>query len=150
MKKYFAIVLLFLFGCAGYMPIEESERYTEYIEEHPLTKDKAYDATLEWIATNFRSANTVIQLKEKENGRIIVQAVGSYSSDILQAVIMNYNYTFSIRIADKKIKYEFTINNIVGGSTPPTKHGLPDIKKSFIETKNSIQNAIKNYTGNVF
>ena len=152
MKKLSVLfIVLLLTSCTGYQYITEQERYLTVIEEHPMAKDKAYDVTIEWIATKFRSANTVVQLKEKENGKIILQAVDSYYFDILKTVLVDYNYTLSIKIIDNKIKYEFTINNVVGkGGGFPQKGDLPKILANFKATHTAITNALKNYKEDSF
>jgi hypothetical protein len=151
MKKLIPVLFLFLFGCASFNPITEEQRHFEVVEQHSLTKDKAYDAIIEWIATYYADANSVILLKEKENGRIILQAVGIYYyNDVLNTVLVEYNFTLIIRIADNKIKFEFTTSNTINNSKLPQVGDLNKINDSYLLMVNDILTAMKNYKGNEF
>jgi hypothetical protein len=143
MKKIFLIAFVFIYGCSAYEYITSEQGYKEYIEQHNLTKDKAFDICIEWIAVNFRSANTVVQLKDKESGKIVVQAVGSYYYDILKAVLINYNYTMNITIKDQKIKFEFTTHG-TDNAPHPQVGDLPKILSDYEQIKNDILAALKN------
>ena len=155
MKKLIPVMLLFVFGCSSLKPITdnpitEEQRKFDIIKQQPLTKDKAYDAVIEWIATNFINANTVILLNEKENGRIIIQAVGIYYDDTMKTDLVEYNFALIIRIADNKIKFEFTTNNTINNNNLPQVGDLNKINDNYILIINDILTALKNYKGNEF
>jgi len=145
----FLLALTFI-DCAGYENITDKERYFEYIGEHPLNQEEAFDASMEWVAKSFVSANTVIQLQNKEQGKIILQAVGSYYYDILNTHLVSYRYTLSITIRDNKSKYEFTVQNTIESGLPPQKKDMPNIEKNFLVTKNNITAYLSNYTKDNF
>jgi hypothetical protein len=96
-------------------PITSEQKHHERVLTHELTKDQAYDAAIEWIAKKFNSANDAVQLKDKENGKIIIQGVGSYYYDALQSVLLNYRYTMTVRVADNKVKFEFDTLSLTSG-----------------------------------
>lgn len=92
------------------------------IKEVPgLKKNQIYDKTLAWMAENFRSSKSVIELKDRENGKIIGQAIGNVS-DPIPMYDRAYGYTLIIDIKDYKIKVTFKnfrteqIGNIYGAS----------------------------------
>lgn len=151
MKKVLLLTaLIMITGCASYVEITNQERTLEFIEEHNLTKEKSYDIVFEWIAKNFVSANDVVQLKDKENGNIIVQAVGSYPYDVLKTLIMNYNYTLSIKTRDNKIKFEFTTNKLVNTGNYPQKGDLQKVNGYYLSVKDRIMEFMKNYNEDDF
>lgn len=76
-----------------------------------LSKDKIHSLVNEWIALNYRSANDVIQMNDKEAGTII--AKGTYPNILWGPVIggtMNVVHTLTIKIKDGRIK--ITIENL--------------------------------------
>jgi len=155
MKKLIPVMLLFVFGCSSLKPITdnpitEEQRKFDIIKQQPLTKDKAYDAIIEWIATYFVDAKNVILLNEKENGRIIIQAVGIYYDDTMKTDLVEYNFALIIRIADNKIKFEFTTNNTVYDNRLPQSIDLKKINDTYLIIAEYILKAINNYKGNDF
>src|SRR5258708_31294843 len=50
--------------------------YTEVVKvDSSVTKDILYSKAREWFAIAFKSSNVVIQLEDKENGKIIGKAI---------------------------------------------------------------------------
>ena len=149
MKKHliFLLLSLVLVSCAGYEQITQEQRDKSFIETQPLDKDTAYDAVLEWLAKNFYSANNVIQLKDKDRGTIVVQAIGSYYYDILHTLVNNYHYTLTVNIKDQKIKLDFNTNDIVESGQLPQAKDLDDIYDNYSKIKDEIISYLKNYKG---
>ena len=75
--------------------------YTEVVEMPGVTKDVLYSRAYEWFAKSFVSANNVIQMQDKEAGKIIGK--GCYGFDKNKV-----NFTLSIYLKDGKYKYEIT------------------------------------------
>ena len=72
-------VALALNGCAGMQPVAETDRTFERVVEAPgYSKDQIYNSTKIWVAENFRSAKSVIELDSKEDGIIIGNGVIQY------------------------------------------------------------------------
>lgn len=143
MKKIMISVLsiLLLSSCAGYTYLTEQKGTYEKIDETNLTKAEAYNKVKEWLATNFNSANDVLQLQDEENGKLIGQAIGSYYYDILRTQKTNFRYTLTIQVKDNKIKYTFLTRTIVNSEYPPYEKDLPDI----LEIYKSIRVRINEY-----
>ncbi|MBK9299108.1 MAG: DUF4468 domain-containing protein [Bacteroidetes bacterium] len=119
MKQLFTVILLFMTLC-GYCERKSSLPYDStakkfiidtVIEAESKTKDALHSLVIEWIALNYKSANDVIQLNDKENGTII--AKGVYVNVIFAPVLaLGYEvgHTLTIKIKDNKIKV--TIDNL--------------------------------------
>ena len=65
-----------LVGCASMQPVADEDRTFDRVVEAPgHSKDDIYTATKVWIAENFKSAKSVIELDSKEDGIIIGNGV---------------------------------------------------------------------------
>lgn len=78
-----------------------------------VSKDDLFLRANIWVAKNYRSANDVIQLADKENGIIIVK--GTFAVNWIVSFIFSEQYhsacfrhTMTIRIKDNKVKVEIT------------------------------------------
>jgi hypothetical protein len=141
MKNLLFVFLVLLWSCSGLELITEEQRNVEFIESQNIGKDIAFDKALEWIAINFNSANDVIQLKDKETGILVVQAVFSYPYDILGSITETVGYTMTIRLKEDKIKFEFKTKNLLTGF-PPQKGDLQKINNNYLTIKNEILTAL--------
>lgn len=152
MKNNIFILLfaIIFFNCTGYQYITSDQANYEVIKDHPLNKPTAFKASVEWIATNFNSANDVIQLKDEESGKIIVQAVGSYYFDFLKSQLIHYRYTLTLTLKDNKVRYHFTTLNIVDGSNPPYEKDLSDVIASYDSTIKRMTDYLINYKKDEF
>lgn len=133
-----------IFGCANMGPrpgYEGNENHKEWIADDSLTKDEAYDRAINWIAVHFNSANDVIQLKDKENGSIVVKAIAPFNNF---AGISYVRYTMQIKIKDQKAKFTFDLAGIAasGGhgesDNVPPQSEMARIMGGFENTKNNI------------
>lgn len=139
MKNYMnLIIILFFTGCAGYSQITQEEGYFEYVEEHQLNKTDAYNATLEWIATNYGDSKEVVQFKNEEQGKIIGKGIGTYCYDALCNVEISFYYTLTVINKDSRSKFEFQTQNTVGGTYNIQKGNLEDIEAIYQGIKSSI------------
>lgn len=76
MKKYVAFSLLVLLSplCTTTAYAEKGDVITELkqvVEFSDINKNSLYSASKQWIATSFKSANSVIQMDDKEEGVLI-------------------------------------------------------------------------------
>ncbi len=145
MKKLSLLLVFLLISCSGYQTITKEEGSFQFIEEHNLSKDQAYDASLEIMAQNYGSSKEVIQLQNKESGKIIGKGIGKYFYDLLQSVEITYDYTLTITVKDNKAKFVF--------QTKPgkvQKGDLDKVKNHYLEIKDSILEYYKNYGNDDF
>jgi len=66
------VLVVMMSGCAGMQPIQETDRTFDGVFETPgFSKDQIFTSTKIWIAENFRSAKSVIEYENKEEGTLI-------------------------------------------------------------------------------
>lgn len=75
------------------------------------SKNELYNRAKKWTANNFRSSKDVIQLDDKEAGKIIIRGITVYNAPAFNpgtAYSGNIIFTFSFDCKDGKYKYEYT------------------------------------------
>jgi hypothetical protein len=132
-------------GCAGTAirtGYEPNEQHQEYVVEHGLTKDEAFNRAMNWVAVNYVSANTVVQLKDKEAGVIVVKAVAPF---VVITSTRYVNYTMQIKVKDNKSKVAFDLAGLTGGggfyeqpTYAPPKNAMASIQSGFLATKDAL------------
>lgn len=106
------VITLIISSCAapGSLNIPKNENgiyeYQGVIEVDGKSQSELFDAAKEWIAINFRSAQDVIQLDDRENGQLI--AKGYYP--IVMAIIERHIY-LTLRIETRDGRFRYTIND---------------------------------------
>ena len=113
MKKLFLVLCLFVsnFLIAQELPKDSvTGKYTfqGIVKVDSVSKNELYSRAREWISKSFVSANNVIQMDDKELGKIIGKGktqnyyfgIGSDMGSIL--------FTISIQVKDNKFKYTIT------------------------------------------
>jgi len=72
-KILMAALVVIVSGCAGMQPVSEADRtFDAVFEVQDTSKDKIFTATKIWIAENFRSAKSVIEYENKEEGTLLI------------------------------------------------------------------------------
>lgn len=115
MKKYLLIAVV-LSGCCSMKKIDfsttvpinsETQKvdFTEAIEIDTTNKNELYSRAREWFAHTFISANDVLQMDDKDNGKLIGKATDKMPEMGANAVM---HFTVSIYIKDNKYKYSFS------------------------------------------
>lgn len=136
------MAVLVIAGCAGTVRsgFDGREGRYEYIETHSLDKSTAYSRSINWIARNYNSANDVIQLKDSENGVIVVRAIAPFN---VVGYTRYVEYTFETRIKENKAKFTFQMTGLSGaggyyaqpGWAPP-KAEMQQLTDQFVSIKN--------------
>lgn len=120
--KTFALVLFFLlsfmlsFGQkeTPKLPIDSNTNKITYSEiinvDSLISKQELYSRAREWFAETYNSSKEVVQMEDKESGKIIGKAITQvyykmFGTDHPHGYI---NYTISISVKDGKYKYEIT------------------------------------------
>lgn len=139
------LATVFLFGCSGAVRTSISPEERTYIFDEQILKSKAetFDAVDEWFAVNTKNYKDVVQLKDKETGKLIAKLIMDVSVGLTK---LPMNYVLIIRISDKEMTFNFEIGKMATsyGGYPP-ESSIVEIENEFIEIKNSILSKIKNY-----
>jgi len=110
MKKLLLVgLLLLLTSCIHQKIVPIEERQVQTVHEVNMSKDKIFDKILEWMAVTFTDSKAVIEIKDKENGKIVGKGVGDYIDPNVPWSPRKFGYTIIIDIKDKK--YRATYNN---------------------------------------
>ena len=122
----FVISLLFI-SCAPHKVLTQTGEYkVQTIDSVPGTKSELFVKANEWVAKRFNSAKDVIQMHDKEAGKLIVKAeMESYQTPLIAGVNYYVNYTLSIDVKDNKCKMlfsDFILDYEQGTSSKSTPH----------------------------
>ena len=114
MHYFVCIFSVVAFASCASMPIAPIEdRSMQKVHDIDLTKNEIYDISLEWMARTFFDNKEVIELKDKDNGKIIGKGITMFSGKIgwFSAKIP---CRFTLMVEAKDNKYRTTYNNLVG------------------------------------
>lgn len=144
MKKLFAltaIVGLALSGCASTgttTPVEPLTSYQRIVEIPNVKQDVIYENSRQWVAKNFRSANSVIQYQDKETGSIIGKGHMDLGCKGLACLAgtETVNFTLQIDAKDNRARVSFTDLDITTNPAPGT-YAKPYTSKIFSESSKS-------------
>lgn len=108
------------------LPIDSSTNlitYQEVVDAKGATKDQLYIKGREWFAKSFKSANDVIQMDDKDAGKIIGKATsqGIYTSGGLS---IPYKMLYTISITTKNNKYRYEITSFITQFTGSVMNGV--------------------------
>ena len=83
--------------------------YSEILEAPGQSKDVIYTKVRSWVSETFRSAKAVIDLEDKENGKLV--AKGNMSAGVLKNGLNKVDggrvdFTMTFLIKDDKLKVE--------------------------------------------
>ncbi|MBG32959.1 DUF4468 domain-containing protein [Alcanivorax jadensis] len=103
-----------LVGCASMQPVADEDRTFDRVVEAPgHSKDDIYTATKVWIAENFKSAKSVIELDSKEDGIIIGNGVIPYPCSGMDCMAKSdWSVPFTMRVDIKDSKFKIGFSNI--------------------------------------
>jgi hypothetical protein len=79
--------------------------YTGVVDVPNTSKDELFDRAKIWFVNSYRSANDVLQLDDKANGRLIGKG---YFEQYDRTLNVSVYHTISIYVKDNKYKYEIT------------------------------------------
>jgi len=114
-KMLVAALAVIVSGCAGMQPVSEADRTFDGVFEAPgFSKDQIFTATKIWIAEHFRSAKSVIEYENKEDGTLIGNGIIPYPcSSALECLGKpNWMIPFTMRVDMKDQRFKLTFSNI--------------------------------------
>jgi Domain of unknown function (DUF4468) with TBP-like fold len=101
---------MFIFGCAGSMPVPQEDLKYEKVYEIPgSTKDVIYQKSIQFLVHEFVSAKDVIQSQDKESGTILGKGNMRVT---MMGVTQNKPLDFSIEIDCKDGKVRIAFENL--------------------------------------
>jgi len=127
------IISVIAFASCGSMPVAPVEdRTVQKVHDIALTKNEIYDLSLEWVAKTFIDSREVIELKDKDNGKVIGKGltsfrgkVGWFSADI--------PCRFTLILEAKDNKYRTTYTNFVGLWGESQTRVEPLVEKKYVD-----------------
>ena len=116
------VILLSTFGLFGQkqkdvtptLPIDDETKSITYSEvvtvDSSISSNELYSRGREWFAKAYKSSTDVIQMDDKENGKIVGKAlIQVYHKALGSNFRSGYiNYTISLYLKDGRYKYEIT------------------------------------------
>ncbi|WP_051359804.1 DUF4468 domain-containing protein [Adhaeribacter aquaticus] len=93
------------------MPIDSTTgliNFTEVVQVPDVTSKELYTRGREWFATAFRSADAVLEMEDKDSGKLIGKAYQDIVIKVLMPVRMKLWYTVKIQVKDGRYKYDIT------------------------------------------
>lgn len=117
MKKIMLLlgVCVGLSGCNTIKKIPESEKtFSKVVEIPGVEKDQIYQGAKGWIAENFNSAKSVIELSDKDSGRIIGNGIIPYPCISAMDCLGRGDWTvkFTMKLDSKDNKFRAAFSNI--------------------------------------
>ncbi|MDU6663528.1 MAG: DUF4468 domain-containing protein [Bacteroides sp.] len=124
MKKLFFTMFVAFFTMIG--SAQETQKvktlsFAKVIEVENKSKNEIYSGLRIWVAENYKSAQAVIQMEDKDAGVILVKALFSYEYGKLRysAYTGHVDYTLKLQAKDGRFRAEmsnFTHTNKVGNA----------------------------------
>lgn len=93
------------------LPMENGKIiYTEVVTADDKSQDELYASAREWFAKTYNSANNVIQMEDKESGKLVGKALSDvYHKGLgMRHPSGNIRYTIAVSVKDGRYKYEIT------------------------------------------
>lgn len=122
-----AVLLLLLTKCSPYKNVTAMEYPVPFqftlIDSVKGSKNDLYVKANEWMAKTFTSAKDVIQMQDKEAGKIIGK--GSFGIPLIEAPSVIEYVKFTISIDVKGEKYRCIISNLEHETLPTLKYRAP-------------------------
>lgn len=148
MKKTFLFILTFftvqtIFGQILKDSLSGKYQCTGIVLVDSVKKDELFSRTKEWIALNYKSANDVIQLADKETSKIILKGNFSTSLFLKQGWL---GHTLVLDFKDGKLRYLYTDFNYYsqGSGSMGFESSMMSKKKIIKTTEENIASSILN------
>lgn len=156
-KNIYLMIILSITGCAAMQPIEDADKTIEKVVDIPTrTKEQIYTATKIWLAENFVSSKSVIEVDDKESGIIIGNANMKYPCTQGMSCLVkgDWRLNVSLRFDMKDQKFRITFTNMSwsspSSSTSPaynnvplnTKGDIEEVKKALDKMADDIKDSI--------
>lgn len=100
---------------------------TEVYEVPNTSKNNIYSKINKWVAVNYKSANNVIQMNDKDAGILVVKGVDNFivfnpikrirmnNSLITEKVSIKFHHTIQIEVKDNKFRVKYSFDRFGNG-----------------------------------
>ncbi|AJD46732.1 hypothetical protein S7S_01540 [Isoalcanivorax pacificus W11-5] len=117
MKSWLAILCLgVLSACSGMVPVPVSEQernFEQVVAVEGMDKDAIYVGLRSWIAENFRSAKSVIEYENQDDGILIGNGVIPYPCKGISCLAKSeWTHPFTMKIEVRDQRFRVTYSNI--------------------------------------
>jgi len=131
---YFVGILsvIALASCASVPTAPIEDRSVQKVHDIDLTKNEIYDISLEWMARTFFDNQEVIELTDKDNGKIIGKGLTIFKGKI-GWFSANIPCRFTLVVEAKDNKYRTTYNNLVGLYGENQTRPVPLEQKEYVD-----------------
>jgi hypothetical protein len=109
----FIVSVISFASCASMPVVPMEDRSLQKVHDIDLTKNEIYDTSLEWMAQTLSGSREVIELKDKDNGKIIGKGITSFRGKI-GIGSTNVLCRFTLTVEAKDNRYRTTYSNFVG------------------------------------
>lgn len=113
-RAFISIVFLFsLASCVSMdtTPVSEANRQLQEVFTVELSKDDLFNNSLDWAAKTFVDSREVIELKDRDRGRIIGKGLSNIyvvpPDPFTGAVTIPVRFTFIIDVKDNKVRVTY-------------------------------------------
>lgn len=106
------ILFLLLYPITGFSFLDSSKFEFEMIDSLKANKSELYSYARQWVANEFVSANSVIQMEDKDVGKIIGKGVYSFKDED-QYSTTQFNIKFTLEITVKDNKYRIRLYDFI-------------------------------------
>lgn len=117
MKKLvlLALPVMTMIGCATVPTSEPMTSYQRIVDVPNVKQDMVYEGARQWVAKNFKSANSVIQYQDKTVGSIIGKGNMPYQCsgiNCASGIKPSLEFTFKVDAKDNRARVTFDDLNV--------------------------------------
>jgi hypothetical protein len=152
MRKYLTLILLlspFFTFAQEYVQFPRLPKdsltnqvtYKQIIEVPGVSAGEIYNRSREWFATTFKSANAVLQMQDKEAGKLIGKGNFSHAYLVSAGVVLNYIIDFTVNVTIKEGKYRVIIDDYKLTSSAGNNPGSPGTIEAIYQNEETLQRA---------
>jgi hypothetical protein len=157
MNKLITLVLVFITTVSFSQESRTNWTFSEVVEVPNTTKDELYNRGRSWFAKAFKSSNDVLQMQDKEAGKLIGKGVVMIHSNCtvcgMSGIHPTYegpvSFTIEMSYKDNKFKYDLTgfthkAKNSGGSLTneKPDCGGMVMSKKAWDSIKSQVESDV--------
>lgn len=128
MKNLLLVVCLLLTGYAAAaqatklpLPVDSATQkvsYTGVVSVAGATQSELYARARTWFATEFKSANSVLQLGDKQTGSLIGKGTTEVAFKARMELQLQMRFTLTVKVKEGRYRYELTnLQTRFGGRT---------------------------------